>query len=167
MSRRAQKKGEPEPLLDWQLDEIREAFNLFDADATGQISYHEMRAAMRALNYNPKKAELRVIVEEADPGLVGYIDFEGFLKIMSKHARTVNRQDEVDSIFALFADGSKTISLSALRDAAKEIGENMTADELESIVETLGGKSAGINQEAFRRIMLPKEVGDDLGEVDD
>jgi Ca2+-binding EF-hand superfamily protein len=48
-----------EPLLDWQLDEIREAFNIFDADATGKVSYSELRAAMRALNYNPKRSELR------------------------------------------------------------------------------------------------------------
>ena len=161
------RKPEPPPLLDWQLDEIREAFNLFDAEATGQISYYELRAAMRALNYNPRKTELRALIEDADPKKDGYVTFEKFLAIMSKHARTVDPQAECDAIFKLFAGDSKTISKAALREAAKEIGENMTDDDLDSLMEALSNESNSISIEKFRSVMLPKKMGDDLDEVDD
>ena len=156
-----------EPLLDWQLDEIREAFNIFDADATGKVSYSELRAAMRALNYNPKRSELRSLVEEVDPSLTGFVDFEGFLAIMSKHARAVDVRSEVDAIFALFAGDRKTISEANLREAAKEIGENMSDDDIRAMVQALSNDSGAISQEAFARIMMPRQIGDDLDLVDD
>ena len=156
-----------ESLLDWQLDEIREAFNIFDADATGKVSYSELRAAMRALNYNPKRSELRSLVEEVDPSLTGFVDFEGFLAIMSKHARAVDVRSEVDAIFALFAGDRKTISEANLREAAKEIGENMSDDDIRAMVQALSNDSGAMSQEAFARIMMPRQIGDDLDLVDD
>merc|ERR1711924_574495 len=61
MSRRAMKK-KPGQLTDEQLDEIREAFSLFDADASGMIDIRELKAAMRALGFEVKNEELKKMV---------------------------------------------------------------------------------------------------------
>ena len=159
-----QKKQEHQ-LLDWQLDEIRQAFNLFDADATGHISYYELRSAMRALGYNPKKAELRALIEDADPEQTGFVVFDGFLKLMTRHARTVDLRAEVDAIFALIAGSAQrdTISLANLRDAAREVGEGMSEDELREMVELLSNSKADcITKDEFASIMLPRQVDDSL-----
>jgi hypothetical protein len=42
-----------------QLEELREAFNLFDTDGSGTIDVRELKAAMRALGFTVKKAEIR------------------------------------------------------------------------------------------------------------
>ena len=44
----AKKKG---GLSDEQMEEIREAFGLFDGDASGAIDVRELKAAMRALEF--------------------------------------------------------------------------------------------------------------------
>merc|ERR1712006_57833 len=47
----AKKKG---GLSEEQMEEIREAFGLFDADASGMIDVRELKAAMRALGFDVK-----------------------------------------------------------------------------------------------------------------
>ena len=39
--------------------QIKEAFELFDADKSGQIDLNELRAAVTALGYSPAEAEVR------------------------------------------------------------------------------------------------------------
>ena len=154
-------------LLDWQQDEIREAFNLFDAEATGQISYRELRAAMRALDYVPRRAELRGLISAADPEETGFVTFEGFHSIMSKHAAAVDLRSEVDKIFELMAGGrgAKSITRHNLREVARELGETMSDDDLEAMLEMLSSSSGDISREDFARIMIPTS-GKDLDEED-
>ena len=158
-------------LLDWQNDEIRAAFNLFDADATGQITYREMRAAMRALDYAPRKSELRGLVAMADPDETGFVTFDGFSKIMSKHAATVDVRAEVDKIFDLFAGerGARSISRHNLRDVARELGEQMDDEAIDTLLELLSSSGGDISRDDFLRIMVPKRGADaeDLDLVDD
>ena len=49
MGRKSTKKKEA--LSDEQMEEIREAFGLFDGDASGAIDVRELKAAMRALEF--------------------------------------------------------------------------------------------------------------------
>ncbi|KPI83141.1 putative centrin putative caltractin [Leptomonas seymouri] len=51
-----------------QLEEIREAFDLFDTDGSGTIDVRELRIAMRALGFEPRKEELRQLVSDAAGG---------------------------------------------------------------------------------------------------
>jgi len=52
--RRAHPRDRPE-LSHEQKQEIKEAFDLFDADKDGSIDYHELKVAMRALGFDLKK----------------------------------------------------------------------------------------------------------------
>ena len=45
-------------LSEEQIEEIREAFNLFDTDHSGSIDYRELKAAMRALGFEVKNCLL-------------------------------------------------------------------------------------------------------------
>ena len=51
-------KGE-KGLSQEQVEEIEEAFKLFDVDSSGSIDYRELKAAMKALGVVVDKAELR------------------------------------------------------------------------------------------------------------
>merc|ERR1711924_576414 len=77
---RAQKKG---GLTEEQLDEIREAFSLFDADASGMIDVRELKAAMRALGFEVKNEELKKMVTDVDNDGNGTIEFAEFLMMMT------------------------------------------------------------------------------------
>ena len=59
MSQKAKvgKKVKPD-LSEDQKQELREAFELFDADKTGYIDLHELKVLMRALGFDVKKPDV-------------------------------------------------------------------------------------------------------------
>ena len=52
------------PLSDEQRAEIREAFDLFDADGSEEIDAKELKVAMRALGFEPTKQEVQKLLQE-------------------------------------------------------------------------------------------------------
>merc|ERR1712227_819886 len=82
MSRRGAKKKAGQ-LSEEQLDEIREAFSLFDSDASGAIDVRELKAAMRALGFEVKNEELKKMVTDIDNDGNGTIEFAEFLQMMT------------------------------------------------------------------------------------
>merc|ERR1712167_2414 len=96
MSRRGQpkKKAKGNQLSEEQVDEIREAFNLFDADQSGAIDVRELKAAMRALGFEVKKEELKKMISDIDTSGDGDIDFGEFLEMMTgKMGEKDSRED--------------------------------------------------------------------------
>jgi centrin-1 len=49
-----------------QKEEIKEAFDLFDTEGSGKIDAKELKVAMRALGFEPKKEEIRNIILDVD-----------------------------------------------------------------------------------------------------
>ena len=70
-------------LTEEQRQEIKEAFDLFDTDSTGVIDAKELKVAMRALGFEPKKDDIRRILQEVDNKGEGVIRFEEFMEIMT------------------------------------------------------------------------------------
>merc|ERR1712138_229508 len=119
MSRRgAAKKKAKGGLSEEQIEEIREAFNLFDADNSGAIDVRELKAAMRALGFEVKKEELKKMISDIDNDGNGSIEFGEFLEMM-----TGKMGEKVIKLFD--DDNTGKISLRNLRRVAQEIGENI------------------------------------------
>jgi len=55
LSQRTSAKSGKKPLSDEILEEMKEAFALFDTDHSGTIDLRELKAAMRALGFDIKK----------------------------------------------------------------------------------------------------------------
>merc|ERR1712232_1446999 len=102
MSRRGAKK-KPGQLTDDQLDEIREAFSLFDADASGMIDVRELKAAMRALGFEVKN-ELKKMVTDIDNDGNGTIEFGEFLQMMTGKMGEKDTREDIERVFKLFDD---------------------------------------------------------------
>jgi len=79
----AQKKFRNE-LTEEQRQEIKEAFDLFDTESTGVIDAKELKVAMRALGFEPKKEEIRRVLQEIDKSGEGAIRFDDFVDIMTQ-----------------------------------------------------------------------------------
>jgi len=79
----ATRKTKKPGLTEEQVEEIREAFNLFDTDHSGSIDYRELKAAMRALGFEVKKEELRKMITDIDTDGSGHIEFPEFLEMMT------------------------------------------------------------------------------------
>ncbi|KAG8911770.1 Calcium-binding component of the spindle pole body (SPB) half-bridge [Tulasnella sp. 417] len=118
-------------ISDEQRQEIKEAFELFDTDKDGALDYHELKVAMRALGFDLKKAEVLKILKDHDKTGGGLIGFDDFAKIMSERILAQDPHDEIRRAFQLFDDDhTGKISIRNLRRVAKEVGENLDADEL-------------------------------------
>ena len=71
-------------LTEEQRQEIKEAFDLFDTESSGVIDVKELKVAMRALGFEPKKEEVRKILQEIDRRGDGVIKYEDFVEIMTQ-----------------------------------------------------------------------------------
>ena len=70
-------------LTEEQRQEIKEAFDLFDSEGKGAIDSKELKVAMRALGFEPKKEEVKKILSDLDKHSDGAIKFEDFMDIMT------------------------------------------------------------------------------------
>lgn len=62
-----------------QIQEVREAFELFDMDKDGRIDFHELKVAMRALGFDLKKAEVLKILRDASSD--AHMSYEQFHRV--------------------------------------------------------------------------------------
>ena len=66
-------------LTEEQRQEIKEAFDLFDSEGNGVIDAKELKVAMRALGFEPKKEEVKRVLQELDKAGEGVIKYDEFL----------------------------------------------------------------------------------------
>ncbi|ORY93919.1 calmodulin 2 [Syncephalastrum racemosum] len=64
--------------------ELRETFQVFDKDGNGFISASELRNVMTSVGENLSQGELDAMIKEADRDGDGVINYEEFLKMLSK-----------------------------------------------------------------------------------
>merc|ERR1712086_384125 len=116
----AKKKG---GLSEEQLEEIREAFGLFDGDASGAIDVRELKAAMRALGFEVKNEELKKMVADVDGDGSGTIEFGEFLEMMTGKMGEKDSREDIEKVFKLFDDDNTSrISFRNLARVAEELG---------------------------------------------
>ncbi|TRZ03426.1 hypothetical protein DNTS_000420 [Danionella cerebrum] len=141
------KKACPKPeLTEEQKQEIREAFELFDTDASGKIEVKELK---------PKKEEIRKMIVEVDKDGTGKISFSDFQSMMTQKMAEKDSKEEILKAFRLFDDDETgKISFRNLKRVAKELGENLTDEELQEMIEEADRDGDGeVNQQEFLRIM--------------
>ncbi|KAL7066340.1 putative centrin protein [Cryptosporidium serpentis] len=152
ISRRRRVRNE---ISEEQKQEIKEAFELFDTEKTGKIDYHELKVAMRALGFDIKKTQVLEIMREYDKNGSGYVDYKDFMEIMTQKILERDPKEEILKAFKLFDDDNTgKISLKNLRRVARELGENISDDELQAMIEEFDKDMDGeINEEEFLSIM--------------
>ena len=143
-----------------QKQEIKEAFDLFDTDKIGAIDYHELKVAMRALGFDVRKQEVIGLMKEYDRDNTGRIEYPDFLEIMTQKIADRNPTEEIYKAFKLFDDdNSGFISLKNLRKIAKELGENLSDDELQAMIDEFDKDADGqISEEEFLNTMKQSSV---------
>jgi centrin-1 len=128
---------------------------LFDTDGSGTIDAKELKVAMRALGFEPNKDEIKKMIADIDKDGNGTIDFEEFLAMMTAKMGERDSREEIMKAFRLFDDDETgKISFKNLKRVAKELGENMTDDELQEMIDEADRDGDNeVNEEEFFRIM--------------
>merc|ERR1712110_568104 len=66
-----------------EIEEIKEAFDLFDTDQSGEIDLKELKAAMQSLGYESKNDTIFTMLAELDKDGNASLDFKEFLDLVS------------------------------------------------------------------------------------
>ncbi|CAG9859720.1 unnamed protein product [Phyllotreta striolata] len=152
----ARKKSGPKfDLNDEQKNDIKEAFDLFDNEGSGKIDTKDLKVAIRALGFEPKKEEIKKMIADIDKDGTGQISYEDFMQLMSVKMAEKDSKEEIMKAFRLFDDDETgKISFKNLKRVAKELGENLTDEELQEMIDEADRDGDGeINQEEFLRVM--------------
>ena len=117
-----------------QLDEIGEAFQLFDKDNSGMIDTEELKDAMRALGFHEavqSRDKVRALMEKADKDGSGQIDRDEFKALMAAYIVERNPKEELQKAFKMYDDDDGgTIGVENLRRAANDLGESIKDEEI-------------------------------------
>ncbi len=145
----------PREISEDQRQEIREAFDLFDTDGSGTIDAKELKVAMRALGFEPKKEEVIKMINEVDTDGSGLVRIEDFSRLMSMKILNRDPKEEILKAFKLFDDDNTgRISFKNLKRVAKELGEKLTDEEIQEMIDEADRDGDGeVNEEEFVRIM--------------
>merc|ERR1739848_263931 len=129
-------------LSEEEIEEIKEAFDLFDTDGSGTIDPKELKSAMQSLGFEAKNQTIYQMVSDLDTDGSGAIDFEEFLDMMTARMSDKDTKEDINKVFRLFDDDKTgTITIQNLRRVAKELGETMTDEELMEMIERADSNS--------------------------
>ena len=84
------------------MEELKEAFTLFDTNHSGNIDARELKAAMRALGHEVTKTMCREMFREVDKDPDTALGFDEFCKIMAPRLKKADQRDEIMKVFQLF-----------------------------------------------------------------
>jgi centrin-1 len=144
-----------------EVDEIRQAFELFDTNGTGRIDPKELKAAMQSLGFDTKNPVIYQLIADLDTpenAKKGGIDFNTFVEAINDKLGDRSSREGIKRIFQLFIDdpSQDTISLSSLKRIAKELGEQMSADELRDMLERASSNGQELSFDEFYEIMTKR-----------
>ena len=160
-SKQVSKKVERPGLSQDEVDEIRQAFDLFDTNQTGKIDPKELKAAMQSLGFDTKNPTIFQLIADLDtPDNVkkGGIDFDTFVEAINNKLGDKETKEGIERIFNLFIDdpNQNSITLSSLRRIARELGEQMSSEELKDMLERASSNGQELSFEEFFDIMTKK-----------
>lgn len=141
--------------------ELREAFDIFDVDKSGEIDFRELRTAFKAMGFEVPKDELRRMFDSVDTDGSGQIGFEEFLNMMTQTTK-MDTKETIGKTFGLFdVGGTGEISFKDLKRVARELGENMSDEDLQSMLEFAKTKSGSgaVTMDEFYRLLTRRAGG--------
>lgn len=143
---------------DEEVQEYKEAFQLFDKDGGGTISTKELKQVFEALGQNPSDEDIHSMISEVDQDGSGEIDFDEFLTLMAAKQSNMTMEDELRGAFNVFdQDGSGYISSQELKQVLDNLGEKLTEEEVDEMMKEADLDSDGqVSFEEFVKMMANK-----------
>lgn len=137
-----------------EVTKLWEAFKVFDADGSGNISANELGQVMRSLGQSPNETDLRDMIKEVDIDLSGSIDFEEFKTLMVSVQG--DRKSRLKLAFSVFdEDGSGQITTNELHSIMSQFG--LTDQELDEMIKEVDHDGdASIDFQEFMKL-VPEE----------
>ncbi|KAL2019393.1 hypothetical protein VTK56DRAFT_9684 [Thermocarpiscus australiensis] len=150
---------------------INEAFDLFDSNKDGLISYEEFRFVLRALGFDlPKPQTYDILIRHGQKPPNWPLDQECVpvyrvfnLSAIQAITGTLIRQrdprEEMRRAFRLFdVDNKGMITVEDLRRVCAQVGNNIPDSDIVSMIEEFDASGkGGVDEDEFARVMMSKK----------
>eukprot|EP01061_Rhynchopus_euleeides_P014070 TRINITY_DN243_c0_g1_i1.p1 TRINITY_DN243_c0_g1~~TRINITY_DN243_c0_g1_i1.p1 ORF type:complete len:148 (+),score=99.11 TRINITY_DN243_c0_g1_i1:63-506(+) len=136
-------------------EQIKESFNLFDADGSGAIDVAELTLAMKSLGFSIQKDEIEEMVRSIDKDSNELIELDEFEKMVRSKMLTRDSDAEVLQAFHLFdLDKTDFVTVKNMIEVTKMIGETTGDDVLkEFIKEADTDKDGKLSLDEWKAVM--------------
>ena len=144
--------GDPE-LPNVDLTELKQAFDLFDHDGSQKIRIKECLEGMRSVNFDKTNPILYDIIRDLEEN--EWCSWPKFAFHVYGSITDRNTDEGLRTLFDLFIDDPEkdTINLDTFRRICKEVGENMSDEELKNILEITTQSGNDISFDDFCQYM--------------
>ncbi|NXW21400.1 CETN1 protein, partial [Circaetus pectoralis] len=148
------------PVSQEERRELREVFELFDPDGSGLIDtlfcFLFLQITVRALGCELREEEVERIISECSEEGSGKLTFKLFLQVMTQKMAEPCLEEEIPEAFEVFdCDGTGKISFENLRVMASEVGEDITDEELQEMIDEADEDGDGdMDEQEFLRILM-------------
>ena len=135
--------------------DVKEVFELYDAEGEGYIPSSDLGNVLRAFGHNPTESELQELLLSVDGGS-GRLTLSEVQTCLSNFKGGADYASQVREAFKVFdKEGKGAISPSELKHILCNLGEKMTSEEVDNMMREAGfaGK-ASISQDEFIKLML-------------
>mmetsp|Transcript_42337 Transcript_42337/g.113264 ORF Transcript_42337/g.113264 Transcript_42337/m.113264 type:complete len:140 (-) Transcript_42337:29-448(-) len=110
----------------------------------GKIDAEDLLVALRALGFEPKKDEVKMLMSDYDKENSGAINKQQFVEIFKAKWMETIQPDVLHLAFQLYdTEGTGNISFENLRNVMDMIGDEVQDEELEEML----GEAAALGQE--------------------
>ncbi|OMJ94803.1 hypothetical protein SteCoe_1987 [Stentor coeruleus] len=136
--------------------EIKEIFDYFDQDGSGNIDSDELKECLKCLGENVVDEEVNDMIAAMDIDGDGTINYSEFVKEMRKRYGKRDVEKELQAVYARFVqDGSSFITKEGVQHVMNTIfKEGMNIDEAEDMIKVVGGDKGYVTFEEFKKVML-------------
>lgn len=124
--------AKPRELEPAQEEELRQAFELFDKDASGFIDKDELAGLMQTLGVTLDEVQLANLYTEMDPSGDGQIDFKEFCEAMARDPE--EQQSTLEMATAIFAmldkSGDGKVSTAEMKSAMVSMNPSLSDEDI-------------------------------------
>jgi calmodulin len=129
------------------LQEMKDAFKLFDKDQSGSIDSTELGMVLRSLGQNPTETDIQEMITTADVSGDNKIQFDEFLRI-TLPKRDPNPEETLKECFKMFdKDNNGVVSREELRGIlVATLAENCTEKDVDEMMDMADTNKDGLIQ---------------------
>ena len=145
-----------------EINELKEAFDLFDTNGSGKIDPKELKESMKSMGYDKTSPSIYHMICKLDTPEIqekGGITFDEFVDAVNYELGDTESKEGIRRIFDLITEdpNAEVINLNHLKKLSKELGENSSDEELkEMLLRVSKNGKPEITFEEFYKIMKKK-----------